>query len=195
MIGHRLHNYWNPYSSLHKASTSITLKILINILVIHNRRTIIPQISNICIIWKFVINTNSSPNPYRRLLKVPWNASRLNQLSLKDINPAYSLEELMLKLNLQYFGHLMGRADSLEKTLMLGKIEGRRRRGRQRIRWLDGITDSVDMSLSKHLGHSERQGSLACCSPQHRKASHMTELLNSEKQSPSQDSLNQKVQV
>ena len=83
---------------------------------------------------------------WRRLLRVPWSARRSNQSILK-INPGCSLEELMLKLKLQYFGHLMGRADSLEKTLMLGKIKGRRRRGRQRMRWLDGITDSMDMGL------------------------------------------------
>ena len=84
-----------------------------------------------------------------RLLRVPWTARRSNQSILKEISPEYSLEGLMLKLKLQYFGHLMQRTDSLEKTLMLGKIEGRRRRGRQRMRLLDGITDSMDMSLRK----------------------------------------------
>jgi len=80
-------------------------------------------------------------------LRVPWTARRSNQSILKEINPEYSLEGLMLKLKLQYSGHLMGRTDSLEKTLMLGKIEGRRRRGQHRTRWLDGITDSIDVSL------------------------------------------------
>ena len=86
---------------------------------------------------------------WRRLLRVPWTARRSNQSILKELSPGCSLVGLMLKLKLQYFGQLMRRADSFEKTLMLGKIEGRRRRGQQRIRWLDGITDSMDMSLSK----------------------------------------------
>ena len=86
---------------------------------------------------------------WRRLLRVPWTARRSNQSILREISPKYSLEGLMLKLKLQYFGHLMQRSDSFEKTLMLGKIEGRRRRERQRMRWLDGITDLMDMSVSK----------------------------------------------
>ena len=89
---------------------------------------------------------------WRRLSRVPWNARRSNQSILKEISLEYSLEGLMLKLKLQYFGRPMGRIDSLEKTLMLGKIEGRRRKGQQRMRWLDDVTDSMDMSLSKLQG-------------------------------------------
>ena len=86
---------------------------------------------------------------WRRLLRVPWTAKKSNQSNLKDISLGYSLEGLMLKLRLRYFGHLMRRTDSFENTLLLGKIEGRRRRGRQSVRWLDGVTDSMDMSLGK----------------------------------------------
>ena len=102
---------------------------------------------------------------WRKLLRIPWTTRRSNQSILNKINSEYSLQGLMLKLKLQYFDHLMRRVDSLEKTLMLGKIEGRRRRGWQRMKWLDSITDSMDMSLSKVPGGGEGQGSLACCSP------------------------------
>ena len=99
----------------------------------------------------------------RRLLRATWTARRSNQSILKRISPEYSLEGLMLKLNLQYFGHMMWRTDSLEKTLMLGKIEGKKRKGQQRMRWLAGITDSVD-EFEEAPGVDDEQGSLACCS-------------------------------
>ena len=111
---------------------------------------------------------------WRRLLRVPWTARRSNQSILKEISPEYSLEELMLKLKLQYFGLLMRRTDSYEKTLMLEKIEGGRRRRRQRMRWLDGVTDSMDMSLSKLWELDDGQGGLVCCSPWGCKESDMT---------------------
>ena len=113
---------------------------------------------------------------WRRLLRVPWTARRSNQSILKEIRPEYSLEGLMLRLKLQYFGHLMQRTDSFEKTLMLGKTEGRRRRGRQRTEWLDGITDSTDMSLSK-LQNWQWTGR-PCCSPWGHKELDTTEGLN-----------------
>ena len=113
---------------------------------------------------------------WRRLLRVPWTARRSNQSILKKISPGCSLEGLMLKLKLQYFGHLMQRTDSFEKTVMLGQIEGRRRRGQHRMGWLDGITDSMDMSLSK-LWDGDGQGSLGCCSPWGCKESDTTERL------------------
>ena len=115
---------------------------------------------------------------WRRLLRVPWTTRRSNQSILKEISFEYSLEGLVLKLKLQSFGHLLQRADSMEKTLMLVKIGGRRRRGRQRMRWVDGITDSMDMSLSKLWGVGDGQGSLLYCSPWGCKVSDTTEWLN-----------------
>ena len=117
---------------------------------------------------------------WRRLLRVPWTPRRSNQSILKEISPKYSLKELMLKLKLQNFGHLLLRDDLLEKTLMLGKIESRRRRGRERMRWLDGTTDSMDMSLSelRDLVMDQITKSLACCVPQSCKDSDTTQWLN-----------------
>ena len=121
-------------------------------------------------------------------MRVPWIARRSNQSILKEISPEYSLEGLMLKLKLQYFGHLMQRTDSLEKTLMLEKIEGGRKRAQQRMRWLDGITDSMDMvgwhhrfdghEFEQALGVGDGQGSLVCCSPRGHKELNTTERLN-----------------
>ena len=114
---------------------------------------------------------------WRRFLRIPWTARRSNQLILKEISPEYSLEGLILKLNLQYFGHLMQRTNSLEKTLMLGKIEGRRRRGWKMMRMLGGITNLMD-EFEQASGVGEGQGSLVCCSPWGHKESDMTEQLN-----------------
>ena len=116
-----------------------------------------------------------------KTLERPWTARRSNKSILKEINPEYSLEGLMLKLKLQYFGHLMQRTASLEKTLMLGKIEGRRRRGQQRMRWLDAITNLVDMSLSNHLREMVKNRSLASCSPWGHKESDTIEQINNNK--------------
>ena len=119
---------------------------------------------------------------WTRLLEVPWTARRSNQSILKEISPEYSLERLMLKLKLQYFGHLVQRTDSFEKTLMLGKIEGRRKRGQQRMRWLDGITDSMDMNFNElwSLWWTGRPGVLQSTGLQRVRHNWVTELNNLE---------------
>ena len=119
-----------------------------------NKAMIFPVVMYGCESWTIKKNEHQRIDVFelwcwRRLLRVPWTARRSNQSILKEISPEYSLEGMMLKLKLQYFGHMMRRTDSLEKTLMLEKIEGGRRRGQQRVRWLNGITDSMDMSLSE----------------------------------------------
>ena len=108
-------------------------------------------------------------------MRIPWTSRRSNKSILKEISPGFSLEGMMLKLKLQSFGHLMRRVDSLEKTLMLGGIGGRRRRGRPWMRWLDGITDSMDVSLSELQEYGDGQGGLACCDSWGHKESDMTE--------------------
>ena len=118
------------------------------------------------------------------LLRVPWTARRSNQSILKEVSPEYSLEGLMLKLKLQYFGHLTWRTDSFEKTLMLGKIEGRRRRGQQKLRWLYGITKIDGHEFEQAPGISDGQGGLVCCSPWDHKESDTTEQLNWTELSP-----------
>ena len=111
-------------------------------------------------------------------MRVSWTARRFNQSILKEISPEHSLEGLMLKLKLQYFGHLMQRTDSFENTLMLAKIEGRRRRGRQRMRWLDGITDAIGHEFELAPGVGDGQGGLTCCDSRGRKELDTTEQLN-----------------
>ena len=130
-------------------STDITLPTKVHLI----KAMVFPVIMHKCESWTIKKAESQRIDAFelwcwRRLLRVPWTARRSNQSILKEVSPEYSLEGLMLKLKLQYFGHLMQRADALEKTLMLGKFAGRRRRGRQRMRWLDGIIDSMDMSLS-----------------------------------------------
>ena len=148
----------------------ITLQTNIQIV----KAMIFPIVKNGCGSWTIKKAEHRRINGFKLWCwRLPWTARRSNQSTLNEINPEYSLEGLLLKLKLWYFGHLMQRADSLEKTLMLGRIEGKRRRGWQRMRWLDNITNSMDMNLSK-LPETEEQQSLACCSPWGYKQSDMT---------------------
>ena len=161
-------------------SRDITLPTKVHLV----KAMVFPVVVNGCESWTIKKDEHRRINAFelwcwRRLLRVPWTARRANQSILKEISPEYSLEGLMLKLKPQYFGHLLWRADSSEKTLMLGKIEGGRQRGRQRMRWLDGITNSTDMSLLEYtpwVGDGQRD--LPCCSPWVRKESDTTEWPN-----------------
>ena len=146
-----------------------------------------PVVMYVCESWVIKKAEHQSTDAFklwcwRRLLKVPWTSRRSNQSILREINPEYSLEILILKLKLQDFGHLLQTDDSLEKSLMLGKIEGRRRRGHQKMRWLDGIMDAMNMTWQT-LGDGEGQGGLVYCSPWGRKESDMTGLLNNNNKS------------
>ena len=140
-------SYNQPRQHIKKQRLTLFTKVLLI------KALVFPVVMSGCESWTIKIaecqGIDASELCWRRLLRVPWIARRSNQSILKEISPEYSLEGLMLKLKLQYFGYLMRRADSLEKTLMVRKIEGRRRRGWQRMRWLEGITDSIDLSLSK----------------------------------------------
>ena len=129
-------------------------------------------------ICQFLSKEHTGGKKLTGTMRVPWTARRSNQSILKEISPECSLEGMMLKLKLQYFGHLMQRVDLLEKTLMLGGIGSRKRRGRQRMRWLNGITDSMDMSLSELWELVMGQGGLVCCDSWNHKESDMTEWLN-----------------
>ena len=136
------------------------------------KATVFPVVMYVCESWTIKKAESQRIDAFelwcwKRLLRAPWTARRSNQSILKEISPEYSLEGLMLQLNLQYFGHLMQRTDSLEKTMILGKIKGRSRRGQQRMRWLDGITDSMDVNLS-----GDGQGGLACCNSWGRRVGH-----------------------
>ena len=169
---------WTEYDSILK-SRDITLSTKVRLV----KAMVFPVIKYGCESWTVKKAEHWRIDDFelwcwKRLLRVPWTARRSNQSILKEIRPGCSMEGLMLKLKLQYFGQMMWRADSFEKTLILGGVGGRRKRGRQRMRWLDGITDSMDNGFGWTLGVGDGQGSLACCGSWGRKELDTTEQLN-----------------
>ena len=180
-MGFSRQQYWSARTNLDNILKSRDVTLLTKVHIV--KAMVFPVVMFGCESWMIKKAEHQRTDVFklwcwRKLLRVPQTARRSNLSILKEISPEYSLEGLMLRLKLQYFGHLMWRTDSLGKTLMLGKIEGRRRRGWQRMRWLDGITDSMDHEFEQAQGVDNGQGSLVCCSPLGRKELDATEQLN-----------------